>query len=163
MVKKMLEELKIPSPLEIGSKRVQTVDEWKKIRPLVLKSMLENEYGYLPEEPENVEFSIIDSECGRFCGGKANYLTLEAACTVYGEKFVVIDGNGTVLRKTGVEPKITVIRGLTISKMNVGEPIETEESVLLRQKCSGLWNSVICTSRKSNFQRCRSAPMWMTV
>ncbi|MBR4862414.1 MAG: FtsQ-type POTRA domain-containing protein [Firmicutes bacterium] len=57
----------------------------------------------------------------------------QAAAIVYGEKFVVIDGNGTVLRKTGVEPKITVIRGLTISKMNVGEPIETEESVLLRQ------------------------------
>lgn len=88
MVKKMLEELKIPSPLEIGGKRVQTVDEWNEIRPLVLKTMLENEYGYLPEEPENVEFSIIHSECGRFCGSKANYLTLEAACTVYGEKFV---------------------------------------------------------------------------
>ena len=43
----------------------------------------------------------------------------QAAAIVYGEKFVVIDGNGTVLRKTGVEPKITVIRGLTISKMNV--------------------------------------------
>lgn len=57
----------------------------------------------------------------------------QTAAIVYGEKYVVIDGNGTVLRKTGVEPKITVIRGLTISKMNVGEPVETEESVLLRQ------------------------------
>ncbi len=57
----------------------------------------------------------------------------QMAAIVYGEKYVVIDGNGTVLRKTSVEPKITVIRGLTISKMNMGEPIETEESVLLRQ------------------------------
>lgn len=57
----------------------------------------------------------------------------QAAAIVYGEKFVVIDGSGTVLRKTSVEPKIPVIKGLTISKMNVGQPIETEESVLLRQ------------------------------
>jgi len=57
----------------------------------------------------------------------------QTAAIVYGEKFVVIDGEGTVLRKTGVEPKIPVIRGLTISKMNLGEPIEAEEYVLLRQ------------------------------
>ena len=57
----------------------------------------------------------------------------QTAAIVYGEKFVVIDGDGTVLRKTSVEPKIPVIRGLTISKLNVGEAIETEEKVLLRQ------------------------------
>lgn len=57
----------------------------------------------------------------------------QTAAIVYGEKFVVIDGEGTVLRKTSVEPKIPVIRGLTISKLNVGEMVETEEKVLLRQ------------------------------
>lgn len=57
----------------------------------------------------------------------------QMAAVVYGEKYVVIDGAGTVLRKTSVEPKVTVIKGLTISKMNVGEPIEAEEKVLLRQ------------------------------
>lgn len=57
----------------------------------------------------------------------------QTAAIVYGEKFVVIDGDGTVLRKTSVEPKITIIKGLTISKLNVGEPLEAEESVLLRQ------------------------------
>lgn len=57
----------------------------------------------------------------------------QTAAIVYGEKYVVIDGEGTVLRKTSVEPKITVIKGLTISKLNVGEPVETEETVLLRQ------------------------------
>ena len=56
-----------------------------------------------------------------------------SSAIVYGEKFVVIDGDGTVLRKTSVEPKVPVIKGLTISKLNVGEPIETEENVLLRQ------------------------------
>lgn len=57
----------------------------------------------------------------------------QTAAIVYGEKYVVIDGNGIVLRKTSVEPKIPVIRGLTISKLTMGEPIEAEEKVLLRQ------------------------------
>lgn len=52
---------------------------------------------------------------------------------VYGEKYVVIDANGTVLRKTEVDPKVTVLSGLTISKLEVGEVIEVEEKVLFRQ------------------------------
>ena len=52
---------------------------------------------------------------------------------VYGEKYVVIDGEGTVLRKTEVEPKVTVLSGLTISKLEMGEVIEVEEKVLFRQ------------------------------
>ncbi|MBR5229863.1 MAG: FtsQ-type POTRA domain-containing protein [Firmicutes bacterium] len=52
---------------------------------------------------------------------------------VYGEKYVVVDEEGVVLRKTGVAPKLTVLRGLTISKLSVGEPVEAEERVLLRQ------------------------------
>lgn len=57
----------------------------------------------------------------------------QTAAIVYGEKFVVIDSEGTVLRKTSVQPKITVIKGLTISRLNVGELLETEENVLFRQ------------------------------
>lgn len=57
----------------------------------------------------------------------------QTAAIVYGDNYVVIDQDGIVLRKTSVEPKITVIRGLTISKLAVGETIETEETVLFRQ------------------------------
>lgn len=57
----------------------------------------------------------------------------QTAAIVYGEKYVVVDGNGVVLRKTGVMPEITVLKGLTISKLSVGEKVETEEKVLLRQ------------------------------
>lgn len=57
----------------------------------------------------------------------------QTAAIIYGEKYVVIDGNGTVLRKTSVEPKIPVLKGLTISKLTVGEEVEVEEKVLLRQ------------------------------
>ena len=52
---------------------------------------------------------------------------------VYGSKFVVVDKEGTVLRRASVEPKLTVIDGLTISKLSLGEPVEAEEKVLLRQ------------------------------
>ena len=88
MIKKMLADLNVPSPLELGGRRAQTVEEWEKIRPLVLKTMLENEYGYMPEAPEKTEFRLVDSEKGRFCGGKADFLKMEAVCTVYGEEFV---------------------------------------------------------------------------
>lgn len=57
----------------------------------------------------------------------------QVAAIVYGEKNVVVDGSGTVLRKTGVMPEITVLKGLTISKLSVGEKVEAEEKVLLRQ------------------------------
>ena len=57
----------------------------------------------------------------------------QVAAIVYGEKYVVVDGSGTVLRKTGVMPEITVLKGLTISKLSVGEKVEAEEKVLLRQ------------------------------
>ena len=57
----------------------------------------------------------------------------QTAAIVYGEKYVVVDGDGVVLRKTGVMPEITVLKGLTISKLSVGEKVETEEKVLLRQ------------------------------
>lgn len=87
MINSMLKELKIPSPLEVGDRRVQTVKEWEELRPLVLKTMLESEYGYLPEEPKDLRFSITVNENNRFCASKAIYLTVEASCTVNGEKF----------------------------------------------------------------------------
>ncbi len=57
----------------------------------------------------------------------------QTAAIAYGEKYVVIDAAGTVLRKAGVDPKIPVLKGLTISKLSVGEPVEVEEKVLFRQ------------------------------
>lgn len=57
----------------------------------------------------------------------------QVAAVVYGDKFVVIDSEGVVLRKTSVDPKVTVLRGMTISKLKLGEKIEIEESVLYRQ------------------------------
>lgn len=87
MINKMLESLNIPSPLEVGGKRVQTPEEWEKIRPLVLKMMQECEYGYMPDEPESVSFRIVEDDPIRYCAGKAAYMELEITARVYGEDF----------------------------------------------------------------------------
>lgn len=57
----------------------------------------------------------------------------QTAAVVYGDRFVVIDDEGTVLRLTSVDPKVTIIHGLSIKKMTLGEPLEVEETVLYRQ------------------------------
>lgn len=57
----------------------------------------------------------------------------QTAAVVYGEKFIVIDNEGTVLRKTSVRPDLTILRGITISKLVIGETIEAEERIQLRQ------------------------------
>ncbi len=57
----------------------------------------------------------------------------QVAGVVYGDSFVVIDSEGIVLRKTTVDPKVTILRGLNISGMTLGEPIKVDEEVLLRQ------------------------------
>lgn len=57
----------------------------------------------------------------------------QVAGIVYGSSYVVIDMDRIVLRKTSVDPKVTVLRGMTISKLTLGEPVEVEEEVLLRQ------------------------------
>lgn len=57
----------------------------------------------------------------------------QVCAVVYGENYVVLDKDENVLRKTEVEPELTVIKGLTISKIEVGLPIEIEETVKMRQ------------------------------
>lgn len=57
----------------------------------------------------------------------------QIAAVVYGDNYVVVDGSGIVLRKTQVEPQITLLQGLTISKLEVGQTIEVEQKVQFRQ------------------------------
>ena len=53
------------------------------------------------------------------------------AAVAYGEEFVVIDPEGTVLRVSEENPKLTTLNGLTISKMTKGEKLEAEEKSAL--------------------------------
>lgn len=52
----------------------------------------------------------------------------QLAAAVMGDSFIVIDEEGFVLRKSEIDPKLTLITGLTLSKINLGEPIDAEES-----------------------------------
>jgi len=51
----------------------------------------------------------------------------QQAAFIYGEDFVVIDDQGVMLRKTDVSPELTLLTGLTISRMDYGEKVEAEE------------------------------------
>lgn len=87
MVKSELKKLNIPSPLEVGGKRAQTVEEWLEIRPLVARMMQECEYGYIPEKPEKLAFEIEECTDKNMWAGKAVQLTVKFICTVNGEEF----------------------------------------------------------------------------
>ena len=58
---------------------------------------------------------------------------VQTAALFYGENYVVLDDERIVLRKTTVDPKVTLLKGFMITKMNIGEAAEVEETVLLRQ------------------------------
>lgn len=87
MIKEKLEELKVPSPLNISGERVRTVEEWEKVRPLVEEMMLRSEYGYIPEKPEKVFFDIKETDSRHCCAGKATQILLEIISVINGEKF----------------------------------------------------------------------------
>lgn len=55
----------------------------------------------------------------------------QIAAVEFGDSFIVIDDEGVILRKTDVDPKITLLTGLTISKLTIGEQIEAEEKETL--------------------------------
>lgn len=55
----------------------------------------------------------------------------QIAAVVYGEDYIVIDKEGTILRKADVDPKLTLLTGLTVSKLETGSRIEAEEEVTL--------------------------------
>ncbi|MCR5481826.1 MAG: FtsQ-type POTRA domain-containing protein [Clostridia bacterium] len=55
----------------------------------------------------------------------------EAAVVPYSATFIVIDGDGMVLKKTNTQPQLPLVEGLTIRKMNPGKPLEVEENAVL--------------------------------
>ena len=56
----------------------------------------------------------------------------QVAAATYGDKYIVIDSEGMVLRITETKPKITILKGLTLTKINEGEKLEAEEKVALK-------------------------------
>lgn len=55
----------------------------------------------------------------------------EYACIPYGEQYILIDREGTVLRIADSEPVLPLLEGMTIIDMAPGTPLSTEETYLL--------------------------------
>ncbi len=55
----------------------------------------------------------------------------QIASIQFGDSYIVIDDEGIVLRRADLDPKLTLLTGLTISKMTIGENIEAEEKEIL--------------------------------
>ncbi|MBR6472456.1 MAG: FtsQ-type POTRA domain-containing protein [Firmicutes bacterium] len=91
----------------------------KDIRKRLLKDPYMEQVTVKRKLPDTISIEIKERE--------------QVAGIVYGSSFVVIDIDGIVLRKTSVDPKVTVLKGMNISKMTLGDTIEVEEEVLLRQ------------------------------
>jgi cell division protein FtsQ len=47
----------------------------------------------------------------------------QLGAVIYGDEYLVIDKDGILLRKTETEPQLTIINGIKIKKMDLGEPI----------------------------------------
>lgn len=57
-----------------------------------------------------------------------------AAMTLpYGEKYVVLDGEGVVIGLSDSHPQVTEIKGITIEKMDSGEVVEPKETEVYSQ------------------------------
>jgi cell division protein FtsQ len=52
----------------------------------------------------------------------------EAAAVAYGSKYIIIDGEGMVLRKADTEPKLTLLMGMKVKSMKPGSPLEVEDN-----------------------------------
>ncbi len=62
----------------------------------------------------------------------------QTASLKYGVEYIVIDNEGTVLRKTAVYPKLTILKGLTLSEIKTGEKLRVEQSETLKDTLSML-------------------------
>lgn len=69
----------------------------------------------------------------------------QIATVRYGNKYIVIAENGMVLRKGGIDPKLTLLKGLTLSKIKVGEKVRAEEKLTLKETLA-----VVALMKKGN-------------
>lgn len=55
----------------------------------------------------------------------------EEAAVPYGDKFIIIDNEGMVLRTTDRPPTLTILQGMTIRNMKAGTPLKVEDNASL--------------------------------
>lgn len=63
-----------------------------------------------------------------------NVTERKQACALeYDDDYLVLDEDGILLKKTGTKPKITLIKGLVVSKIKLGESIGTKDRKLFEK------------------------------
>jgi cell division protein FtsQ len=59
----------------------------------------------------------------------------------YDDDYLIMDGEGTLLRKTRTEPKLTIVEGIVVNRIKLGETIGAEKPEML-EKCIDLMKSM---------------------
>ncbi len=90
----------------------------KKIKENLLKDPYIRDVAVSRKLPGKVIINVLESR--------------EAASVAFGEKFVIIDDEGMVLRVAGEKPEITLIDGITLTNIKAGTELEAEETTLFK-------------------------------
>lgn len=61
---------------------------------------------------------------------------MQIAALTYGDKFLIIDNKGTLLRITKTKPKLTIVTGFKVKKVKLGEAVEVSNPDLFKELLS---------------------------
>lgn len=61
---------------------------------------------------------------------------IQIAALTYGDQFLIIDNNGTLLRITKTKPKLTIVTGFKVKKVKLGETVEVNSPDLFKELLS---------------------------
>ena len=61
---------------------------------------------------------------------------IQVAAMTYGDQFLIIDNNGTLLRITKTKPKLTIVTGFKVKKVKLGETVEVNSPDLFKELLS---------------------------
>ena len=56
----------------------------------------------------------------------------QMAALAYNKEYLIIDADGLLLRRSTTKPKVTILSGIKLTKMTLGEPIEVDNEQRLR-------------------------------
>lgn len=58
---------------------------------------------------------------------------MQVAALTYGDKFLIIDNKGTLLRITKTKPKLSIVTGFKVKKVKLGEAVEVSDPDLFKE------------------------------
>ena len=61
---------------------------------------------------------------------------IQIAALTYGDQYLIIDGKGTLLRITNTKPKLTIVTGFKVKKVELGEQVGVSNTDLFKNLLS---------------------------